>query len=179
MDLRKLNKLIFRDKGRSPLALSILEVVVVAVVGVTTWFFFRNSIFSSPPWGYYSQKPFPPEFVKTQQQLFYGFVWPLIAFMSVSAVSVVRCIRNDVLHFSRLGHFTLIWPLASFPSFCIGFLSFPLLIVPFGIGLAVIGAIISRKEKANLGDLIALGVIVIWYVFGSMYSQQSMVVFGD
>ena len=179
MDLRKLSKLILRDKGRSPLTLSILEVVVAAVVGVTTWLFFRNGIFNSPPWGYYGEKPFPPNFVKMQQELFYGFVWPLMAFMSVSAVSVVRCIRNDVLDFSRLGHFVLIWPLVSFPLFCIGYICFIPLIVPFGIGLAVIGAILSRKEQANLGDEIALIAIVIWYVLGFMYTQQSMVVFGD
>jgi hypothetical protein len=179
MDLRKLNKLIFGDKERSPLALSVLEVAVVAVVGATTWFFFRDSIFSSPPWGYYGQKPFPPGFMKMQQDLFYGFIWPLIAFMSASAVSVVRCIRNDVLGFSRLGHFVLIWPLVSFPLFCIGYTCFIPLIVPFGIGLAIIGTIFSRKKKENLGDLIALGVIVVWYVFGFMYTQQSMVVFGD
>jgi hypothetical protein len=69
--------------------------------------------------------------------------------------------------------------LVSFPLFCIGYICFIPLVVPFGIGVAIIGAILSRKEKAHLGDLLAIGVIVIWYVLGFMYTQQSMVVFGD
>jgi len=109
MELHKLVKLITMGKGRSPLTLSILEIATAILVSIVTWSGLHYSLWNLEPFGYYGQgqETFPLWFVNGRQELFSRFAWPMAVILSVSAVSLIRGIRNDVCHFSRLGHFAL------------------------------------------------------------------------
>ena len=175
------------DNKRSPFSLSILEIGCVVLVGVATWFGFRSSLHSTLPYPCGSSiNNIPIDCSWTEEQawetlgypLFSIYAIPLVLFLSISAVFLLRSIRQDVRHFSVFGNLALSYPIFSFLGFFL--LSvFSQICLPGGLVFAILATIIFGTSKKNKWDWVSLPYNLIWLVVFGSFIDQFLNSYGD
>jgi hypothetical protein len=171
----------------SAFRLSKLEILIATLTGIATWIGFRSILRGTLPypcgteineelipcgWTYDESWTF------RGHSLFSSFSIPIAIILAVSAVFLLRAIRQDERYFSTLGNLALAWPLISFPL--LNLLSFfSLYCLPLGVGMAFVAGLKSLNTKRNLADWIALVISVAWFLLGSIYFDQWWNRYGD
>ena len=110
--------------------------------------------------------------------LFETFAIPLTLSLALATVFLIRSIRHDVLHFSRMGNFALSWPLFSFLGLHY-FYVFGLCILPIGLVVAILATIHSGEERNNKLDWISLLLCLVWIVICGLYFGGLWSAYGD
>ncbi len=172
---------------RLPLTLNRIETLAAVLASVATWFGFRHLLQTYLPypcgmavndivvpcrWTYENS------WNSLGRPIFIVFVLPLIAFLSISAIALIRIVRKDVGYFSTFGLFALAWPLVSFPLLHV---LYPLFCycLPAGAIAAGVKAIDPDATKRKPGDWIAVVFNVVWSLFVIIYFGQLLNTYGD
>ncbi len=160
MNRQRFAGLIFLEKGRSPFKLSIVELLAAALAGVLTWLAMYAYLSSLIPFGHYNEDPktWLPEVAAYRAYWLARSAVPFVTIAIISAISIVRCIRNDVRHFSRLGHSALALQSFFFLS-PLGYFCFPYS-VALGLGLAILASLEMVVRRKNIGNLTTLPVSI-------------------
>ncbi len=163
MNRHRFARLVFSENGRSPFTLSLVELLVAVSASISTWLAMYGSLTDSIPFGYYGQNP------ETYLPLVASFRTHILA--AISAISLVRWIRNDVRHFSRLGHCALalqpIFSLSPLVYFCFPFGA------TMGLGLGIIATFQPVTQHKNMGNLIALPVSIASIILGVLFWSRT------
>jgi len=180
MNTLKDNPIVLDENERPPYSLNALELGLVVIVGVATWFGFSRFLHSSLPFPCGSSvNGMLIDCGWTEKQaweslgypLFSTYSIPLVMFLTVSSVFLLRSIRKDVYHFSTTGNLAFSFSIFSF----IGFLLlnvFGLVLLPVGLVLAIIATINSKRTRSYRWDWVSLPFNLIWLVtFGSFVAQ--------
>ncbi len=169
MVLKRLEKLLHAERKRSPLSLDRLEIIVSTPLAIIAWISWHYVI--------WIQKFQYPEDIEVTSgdwyrielnKLFGNYALLLGVVALISAISLVRAIRNDVRGVSRLGHLTLAWPLLFYESlpcfyFCFGV---------SGIVLAIVATLNSGRSEDNKWDATAALISFACCLLGFLFSWQ-------
>ncbi len=155
----------------APFRVSRLELVLGLPLAALAWLSWHNAVWAAD-W-YVDDIKVTLSSVQLEK-LFGKYALLLAAIALLSAISLIRAIRNDVPGFTRLGHLALAWPLFLYqflPSWYLG----------LGIAgsLLCIAAIVRALAKPTMkGDLIAALLGLACFVLGWMICWQwlSMVI---
>lgn len=92
---------------------------------------------------------------------------PLGIIFAFSALFLVRSLRNNIQHFTPLGHLALAWPLISFPFLHFLHWGAAWSIVPVGLLIAVI-AVVKTRDNKHTGNFLAILWNAAWSCFSIM-----------
>jgi hypothetical protein len=173
------------NKQRSPLTLDIVEVLVAVLVLVIAELGLYYGLQSTGPYFPDAVEDFPELLTRMddeRREIFLACTLPLGMIILVSSISLVRGIRMDVRHFSRLGHIASAWPVFSSAFlwhgdliFLCSWLGLPFLLA--GIIVSVISSVRALVSRRNTGDWVALPLNVAWGVFYLYYLVRYMEAF--
>jgi hypothetical protein len=185
-DIEEIN-LSSHDQKRSPFSLNGLEVISVIVVSTAAWFALRwllQNTLPSPCGSAVNEVPIDCGWTAEQAwqslglPLYSTYLFPLVSLLAISAVFLVRSIRQDVLHFSVFGSLALAWPIIIFIAFFL--LSvFSLYCFPVGLILAIIALIEFGETKENKWDWVAFPFSLIWLVVFGGFVGVFLSIYGD
>ncbi len=166
----RLTLVMWFKKDRPPLTLSFLEISFAVLVGLVTLLYLRTSLWGQQPypWNYPSPDAIPTWFTNGRDELFGTFALPITAIMALSAISLLRAIRNDVRGFSRLGHIAMASPLLSLPF--AGVLS-PITDI-VAIILTAATVLWTFGTGKNKGNLVAPILIILWLLIDFQFSSR-------
>lgn len=187
MSLSKDNPIFLKNNERLPFSLSALELGFSVLIGVATWFGLSNSL--------HSMLPFPCGSSMngvsigcgwTKQQawetlgypLFSTYAIPLVLFLAISAMFLVRSIRKNDRHFSTIGNLAISFPIFAFLGFFL--LSvFSLIFLPVGLVLAITATINSGMTKNYKLDWVSLPCNLTWLVIFGLFIGQFLNSYGE
>jgi len=164
-----------------------VEIISAALVGMATWFGLSSYLQSALPFPCgNSIGDIPIDCGWTGEQawntlgrpLFLNYAAPLSISLALATVFLIRSIKQDVLHFSRMGNFALSWPLFSFLGMHF-FYVFGLCLLPIGLALAILATIDSEDEKRNKLDWISFPLSLAWIVISGIYFRGLWSAYGD
>jgi hypothetical protein len=167
---------------RSPLTLSALQVLMAVLVFILTQLglhyglesvipYFTDVVERGDPWAV-------DWMVNKRQEIYSAFALPLGVGLLIPAVSLVRGIRGDVRHFSRLGHFALAWPLVMSVLLWHQLLMF--FICPFLLLSLIVAFLASSRSllfRYNWGDLLAIPLNIGWVILCWSYYDRWIAAF--
>lgn len=163
------------NNQRSPFTLSIIEILAIILAIIIAEVGFYYGLQSTTPY-FPHIDPNTPWMVTSRQKLFSTFALPLGIVLLIPTVSLVRSIRKDVRHFSRLGHLASAWPLLASATIWRGDLIFLgamcgmfLLVIGIGPITAILVGLKALLSKHNRGDLLAIPVNAAWSIFYWIY----------
>jgi hypothetical protein len=187
MSTPKDNQTILKNDEQSLFSLNALELGFAVLGGIATWFWLSNTLHSTLPFPCDSSvNGISIECGWTKEQawealgrpLFSTYVIPLVLFLAISSIFLVRSIRKEVRHFSTIANLAFSYPIFSFLGFFI--LSvFSLPCLPIGLVLAIIAAINSGKTKNYKMDWISLPFNLAWLVIFGLFISQFLDTYGD
>ena len=187
MNISKDNSIILNKNERSPFWLNVFELGVAVAVGVATWFALSKSLHSTLPFPCGSSvNDVSIDCGWTEKQawetlgypLFSTYVIPLVLFLAISSVFLVRSLRKTVGHFSTMGKLALSFPIFAFLSFSL--LSvFSLPCLPLGLALSIVATINSVKTKNYKWDWVSLPFNLTWLVIFGAFIGQFLNSYGD
>jgi hypothetical protein len=171
------------DINRSPFTISIIEIVLAILVGLVTWFGLRKYIQSTLPFpctsssvDYISSEEYSWQFLG--YPLFSTYALPLIFFLTISTIFLVRAIRRNDLHFSVIGNLALSWPIFSFLGFLL-FNTFSLVFFPIGLALSIIAMMDSVMTKRLKWDWLSIPFNLAWLVVFGSFVGRFLSLYGD
>ncbi len=139
---------------RSPFSLNTIELAIALGAGITTWFGLRDFLF----W-----------FTEGRQELFRLFAIPMAITMAISAIFLLRGVRNqETTHFTRLSNIAIAWPIFSFITMSI-LSPLGLQCLPIGLILACIEFAASYKSEFKWGGVAAIAWNVTWLFIVGYY----------
>ena len=158
---------------RSPLRLSLPEIVAAIVYGAAIGF--GNGAF------YWTVEPFyrGPEFSASRQALFVAWNPVFFAIGAVSAVFVVRAIRGDVDHFTRLGNIAVALPGLIYVPASILFDVNVYFCYPIGLVVMLAALFASSPRKPAWGNFLAIPVQLLVLMLLDAYISKWWIIFGD
>ncbi len=164
------------NNQRSPLTLKASEILVIVLAIIVAELCLYYGLQWTGPYFPDAMEHNDPMMVRKRQELFSAFAFPLGIVVPISALSLIRGIRMDVRHFSRLGHFSSALPLlisvllgvmmTILTPACITFLVLASLIT------ALITASRTLWRKRDFGDLLAIPLNMGWGVFYWIYLDR-------
>lgn len=173
MNQHGFTRLVFLEKGRSPFTLSLVEVLVAVFSGIFAWLAMCEYLSGLIPFGSWDKNPetYLPEVVYFRTHILGEFALPFVILAVMYGISFVRSIRNDVRHFSRLGHLAV--ALQSFFSLSpLVYFCFPFGGV-LGLSLAIIATFRVIIQRKNMGNLIALPVSIASIIVGVLFWSKT------
>ncbi|CAG0945324.1 hypothetical protein ANRL1_02261 [Anaerolineae bacterium] len=173
MNRHRFARLVFLEKGRSPFTVSLVELLVAVSSGILAWLAMYEYLSGLVPFGSWDKTPetYLPEVVYFRTHILGDFALPFVMLATIYGISFVRCIRNDVRHFSRLGHGAValqsFFSLSPLVYFCFPFGGL------LGLGLAIIATLQTIIQRKNLGNLIALPVSIASIILGVLFWSRT------
>lgn len=176
MDISKENPVLF--------SISAVELGCSILVGGATWLGLSKFLHSAVP--YSCGRGILTNCGQTEQQLwetlgkplFSTYAIPLVLFMAISGIFIIRCIRKDVRHFSTLGNLAFSFPIFAFLGFFL--LSFVgLSCLPLGLLLSVLATIYSMQEKNYRWTWISLPFNLAWFLIFGSFIGRLLYLYGD
>jgi hypothetical protein len=127
------------------------------------------------PWGCYQGGAtacvggLPDYFIIRQQRSLF-IAWPMAITMILSANFFVSIFLSKVEYFSKLGYFTLAWPLVDFLPLSF-FSLFYIFCLPIGFILAIATSIICLRRRKHFGDLLTVVWSMAWIYLAFYYGD--------
>ena len=187
MNISKDNPVYLNDKKHLPFSLNAVELGFSILVGGATWFGLSKFLHSTLPYPCGSSvNGIPTDCYWTEQQawetlgksLFASYVIPLVLFVAISGIFLIRSVRKDVRHFSTIGNLAFSFPIIAILSFII--LSvFSLYCLPIGLVLSIMAMIKSGKEKKYKWDWVSLPFNIAWLIVFGLLIGQFLNLYGD